>query len=200
MGDRAELLTPFAFHRLRQVDVKAEHFERQVSRVEAERDSWEKKFEEAQEKYNASKRELDEVRFEARLSPSPPMDRSLTLPPLAYTRSSSRWSRSNRRYHQLSLRPLFVFSRSLSFAWEEKGWERSREGSRRHLSFLLEREGDYQSVMSRYTTSPLVFELAALDFEEQLLSRSLGSARRLRLGTRYRVYASELRKMVSRER
>lgn len=49
--------------RLRQVDVKAEHFERQVARIEAERDTWEKKFEEAQEKYNASKRELDEVRF-----------------------------------------------------------------------------------------------------------------------------------------
>lgn len=31
--------------RLRQVDVKAEHFERQVQRVEAERDSWEKKYE-----------------------------------------------------------------------------------------------------------------------------------------------------------
>ena len=47
--------------RLRQVDVKAEHFERQVTRVEAERDNWEKKYEEAQEKYNASKRELEEV-------------------------------------------------------------------------------------------------------------------------------------------
>lgn len=31
--------------RLRQVDVKAEHFERQVQRVEAERDQWEKKYE-----------------------------------------------------------------------------------------------------------------------------------------------------------
>ena len=29
--------------RLRQVDVKAEHFERQVSRVEQERDEWERK-------------------------------------------------------------------------------------------------------------------------------------------------------------
>lgn len=48
--------------RLRQVDVKAEHFERQVARVESERDTWEKKCEEAQEKYNASKRELEEVR------------------------------------------------------------------------------------------------------------------------------------------
>lgn len=31
--------------RLRQVDVKAEHFERQIQRVEQERDSWEKKYE-----------------------------------------------------------------------------------------------------------------------------------------------------------
>lgn len=31
--------------RLRQVDVKAEHFERQVQRMEQERDLWEKKYE-----------------------------------------------------------------------------------------------------------------------------------------------------------
>lgn len=31
--------------RLRQVDVKAEHFERQVTRLEQERDEWEKKYE-----------------------------------------------------------------------------------------------------------------------------------------------------------
>ena len=31
--------------RLRQVDVKAEHFERQVQRIEQERDQWEKKYE-----------------------------------------------------------------------------------------------------------------------------------------------------------
>lgn len=47
--------------RLRQVDVKAEHFERQVQRAEQERDQWERKYEEAQEKYQESKRELDEV-------------------------------------------------------------------------------------------------------------------------------------------
>lgn len=35
--------------RLRQVDIKAEHFERQVSRVETERDNWEKKYEDSQE-------------------------------------------------------------------------------------------------------------------------------------------------------
>ena len=33
------------FTRLRQVDVKAEHFERQVVRAEKERDVWEKKYE-----------------------------------------------------------------------------------------------------------------------------------------------------------
>jgi tropomyosin len=49
------------FSRLRQVDVKAEHFERQVQRVEQEREEWEKKYEDAQERYQASKRELDEV-------------------------------------------------------------------------------------------------------------------------------------------
>ena len=32
-------------HRLRQVDVKAEHFERQVTRIEQERDAWEQKYE-----------------------------------------------------------------------------------------------------------------------------------------------------------
>ena len=66
--------------RLRQVDVKAEHFERQVQRVEAERDAFEKKYEDSQEvrlltvsayssdvmavieqRYMASKRELEEV-------------------------------------------------------------------------------------------------------------------------------------------
>lgn len=43
------------------MDVKAEHFERQVARVEAERDAMEKKVEAAEEKYAQSKRELDEV-------------------------------------------------------------------------------------------------------------------------------------------
>ena len=37
---------PHAFlFRLRQVDVKAEHFERQLQRAEQERDAWEKKYE-----------------------------------------------------------------------------------------------------------------------------------------------------------
>jgi tropomyosin len=50
-----------ARNRLRQMDVKAEHFERQVARIEQERDQWEAKFEEAQGKYLTSKRELEEL-------------------------------------------------------------------------------------------------------------------------------------------
>ena len=38
-------LSPLWSARLRQVDVKAEHFERQVQRIEQERDMWEKKYE-----------------------------------------------------------------------------------------------------------------------------------------------------------
>lgn len=59
--ERKAVLTRGHHRRLRQVDVKAEHFERQVQRVEQERDQWERKYEEAQERYQASKRELDEV-------------------------------------------------------------------------------------------------------------------------------------------
>ena len=44
-----DLILIFVGLRLRQVDVKAEHFERQVQRVEVERDQWEKKYEESQE-------------------------------------------------------------------------------------------------------------------------------------------------------
>ncbi|KAK0489105.1 tropomyosin [Armillaria novae-zelandiae] len=59
--DVAEKNVKDTVEKLRQVDVKAEHFERQVSRVEQERDMWEKRWEEAQAKYNASKKELDEL-------------------------------------------------------------------------------------------------------------------------------------------
>lgn len=71
-------------HRLRQVDVKAEHFERQLQRAEQERDAWEKKYEvsaqivtigrrissqcifvtrlqEAEDKLRKSKAELDDL-------------------------------------------------------------------------------------------------------------------------------------------
>lgn len=47
--------------RLRLTDVKAEHFERKVQSVEAERDNWEKKYEEAVAKYEKAKSELDEL-------------------------------------------------------------------------------------------------------------------------------------------
>ena len=75
------ILPTLAFpRRLRQVDVKAEHFERQVQRVEQERDMWEKKYEvrllcpigsrshlsltiiqEAEERHRKTKTELDEL-------------------------------------------------------------------------------------------------------------------------------------------
>ncbi|TCD67599.1 hypothetical protein EIP91_012229 [Steccherinum ochraceum] len=59
--DAAEKHAKEVVEKLRQVDVKAEHFERQTQRLEQERDQWEKKYEEAQEKYRASKAELDEL-------------------------------------------------------------------------------------------------------------------------------------------
>ena len=66
-------------YRLREVDVKAEHFERHAQTVEHERDQWEQKYEvsllnllvswvihhdypqEMSEKYKASKKELDDL-------------------------------------------------------------------------------------------------------------------------------------------
>jgi tropomyosin len=65
-------------YRLRQVDVKAEHFERQVQRAEQERDAWEKKYEvrfftinhtiasltpfqDSEAKYKKSQKELEEL-------------------------------------------------------------------------------------------------------------------------------------------
>jgi len=59
--DAAEKNVKETMEKLRQVDVKAEHFERQVQRVEQERDMWEKKYEDAQAKYRESKAELDEL-------------------------------------------------------------------------------------------------------------------------------------------
>ncbi|KAJ7199114.1 actin filament-coating protein tropomyosin [Mycena haematopus] len=57
--DAAEKNVKETVEKLRQVDVKAEHFERQVQRVEQERDMWEKKYEDAQAKYRESQAELD---------------------------------------------------------------------------------------------------------------------------------------------
>ncbi|KAJ3548522.1 hypothetical protein NM688_g5290 [Phlebia brevispora] len=59
--DAAEKHSKEVVEKLRQVDVKAEHYERHVQRLEQERDQWEKKYEEAQEKYRQSKAELDEL-------------------------------------------------------------------------------------------------------------------------------------------
>jgi len=59
--DTSEKHVKETVEKLRQVDVKAEHFERQVQRLEQERDAWEKKYEDAQAKYQESKKELDEL-------------------------------------------------------------------------------------------------------------------------------------------
>lgn len=66
--------------RLRQVDVKAEHFERQVTRAEQERDDWE-------QKHSVSSRvpELDRADYDRRLS------RSTSNPSESSTSSSPRW-------------------------------------------------------------------------------------------------------------
>jgi tropomyosin len=55
------LIQNFFISRLRLTDVKAEHYERKVATVEAERDGWEKKYEEVMEKYKASQAELDAI-------------------------------------------------------------------------------------------------------------------------------------------
>ena len=47
-------------HRLRQTDVKAGHFERQVQALEKSRDQWETKYEEMAQKYAQTKKELDD--------------------------------------------------------------------------------------------------------------------------------------------
>ncbi|KAG0004963.1 hypothetical protein BGZ65_012289, partial [Modicella reniformis] len=47
--------------RLRQMDIKAEHFERKVQQLENERDVYERKVEELTLKYNGIKTELDET-------------------------------------------------------------------------------------------------------------------------------------------
>ncbi|KZV99277.1 hypothetical protein EXIGLDRAFT_668686, partial [Exidia glandulosa HHB12029] len=55
-----------AVEKQRVIDVKLEHSERQVQRLEQERDKWEQKYEarptqEAQERFKASQKELDEL-------------------------------------------------------------------------------------------------------------------------------------------
>lgn len=48
-------------NRLRQVDIKAEHFERKVQQLENDRDTYDRKVEELTEKYNGIKKELDDT-------------------------------------------------------------------------------------------------------------------------------------------
>jgi septal ring factor EnvC (AmiA/AmiB activator) len=52
------------YHRLRQTDVKAGHFERKVQALEQERDQWEAKYEEMAKKYNAVQKELEDFQNE----------------------------------------------------------------------------------------------------------------------------------------
>ncbi|KAG5639077.1 hypothetical protein H0H81_007021 [Sphagnurus paluster] len=59
--DAAEKNVKETVEKLRQVDVKAEHFERQVQRAEQERDAWEKKYEDAETKYKKAQQELQEL-------------------------------------------------------------------------------------------------------------------------------------------
>ena len=47
--------------RLRLTDVKAEHYERKVATVESERDMWEKKYEECNDKFKQCQEELDKI-------------------------------------------------------------------------------------------------------------------------------------------
>ena len=44
--------------RLRQTDIKAGHYERKVQALENERDNWEKKYDELNEKHKAIQKEL----------------------------------------------------------------------------------------------------------------------------------------------
>lgn len=48
-------------YRLRQMDIKAEHFERKVQQLENERDTYERKVEDLTTKYNGIKLELDDT-------------------------------------------------------------------------------------------------------------------------------------------
>ncbi len=58
------LLIYFNYHRLRQTDVKAGHFERKVQALESERDQWESKYEEMSKKYQDLQKELETLQIE----------------------------------------------------------------------------------------------------------------------------------------
>ena len=49
---------------MRLTDVKAEHYERKVQSLEAERDEWEKKYEEVSAKLKAAEDELTKIQQE----------------------------------------------------------------------------------------------------------------------------------------
>jgi len=59
--DAAEKNVKETVEKLRQVDVKAEHFEKQVQRIEHERDQWEQKYETEVAAHKKTKDELDKL-------------------------------------------------------------------------------------------------------------------------------------------
>ncbi|KAG0370834.1 hypothetical protein BGZ54_003556 [Gamsiella multidivaricata] len=59
--DSAERNLRDTTEKLRQMDIKAEHFERKVQQLEVERDTYERKVEDLTLKYNGIKSELDET-------------------------------------------------------------------------------------------------------------------------------------------
>ncbi|KAG0279999.1 hypothetical protein BGZ95_011585 [Linnemannia exigua] len=59
--DSAERNLRETTEKLRQMDIKAEHFERKVQQLENERDTYERKVEDLTTKYNGIKLELDET-------------------------------------------------------------------------------------------------------------------------------------------
>ncbi|CUA78202.1 hypothetical protein RSOLAG22IIIB_02820 [Rhizoctonia solani] len=59
--DKSEASVKETMEKLRQVDIKAEHFERQVQKLEKERDDWEAKYEGEREAKLKLQKEMDEL-------------------------------------------------------------------------------------------------------------------------------------------
>ncbi|ELU43657.1 tropomyosin-like domain-containing protein [Rhizoctonia solani AG-1 IA] len=59
--DKSEASVKETMEKLRQVDIKAEHFERQVHKLEQERDQWEAKYEDMKEQKSKVQKELDDL-------------------------------------------------------------------------------------------------------------------------------------------
>ncbi|CAE6402643.1 unnamed protein product [Rhizoctonia solani] len=59
--DKSEASVKETMEKLRQVDIKAEHFERQVQKLEQERDHWESKYEEMKAEKAKLQKEMDEL-------------------------------------------------------------------------------------------------------------------------------------------